>query len=330
MSVYTAGGPNSGFEKAAGKAISGMQDKLDAISGNISSILKKAIYNPKRANSYWVAVEAELQAEYKKLSAVFEANIEKTIPAMYKGSLADVKKRIDSVKKITATASRTVTQIYNSQATSQLMGALITDATTAMDAAVTGGYKNAKRLTRATQQTLISEYTIDAAVAEAYASGDLINNFVDTLLRRSPEFADLYNSMVDEKRVIQAGRYKYKPEYYAELVARTKYHESQSYAAMAQAKNYGTDLVVVSNHNTRTAICQPYEAKTYSMTGKDKRFPVLDQAPPFHPNCLHLLYPVFSDAMEIDGTLEKQAEFSMGKTDRPPVPSGYIPLSERS
>jgi hypothetical protein len=96
-----------------------------------------------------------------------------------------------------------------------------------------------------------------------------------------------------------------------------------------QANNYGTDLVQVSSHNTTTKICMPYEGKVYSISGKDKRFPPLMNTPPYHPNCLHLIFPTFESGMIAQGTLDSFSAFSMGKISKPPLPASFKPISKR-
>ena len=76
-------------------------------------------------------------------------------------------------------------------------------------------------------------------------------------------------------------------------------------------------------------ICIPYEGRIYSVNGKDKRFPPLDNTTPYHPNCLHLMFPAFVSAMEAQGSLDAFSAFSKGKISRPPVPAGFIPISKR-
>lgn len=305
-----------------------MKAKMVKLQGEIVEILKEAISTPSRAGSYWTAVERELALKYNEINAAYFNFASADIPRSYNASLASVNKQIADTKKIQATASRTVRQLANSAASSQITNALIVDAVSGMEAATASGYRNARRITRATQQAIIEEWTIDAAVSESFARGNLVGEFPKTLAARSPEYANLLEAFSNE-RVIQAGSKTFTPEYYAELVSRTKFHEAQSHAALQTAKNYNTDLVVISNHNTKTAICQPYEAKTFSISGKNQLFPVLDQTPPFHPNCLHLTFPVFEETMEADGTLGGQSAFSKGNADKPPVPAGYIPIADR-
>ncbi|GAG70788.1 unnamed protein product, partial [marine sediment metagenome] len=109
--------------------------------------------------------------------------------------------------------------------------------------------------------------------------------------------------MVDERHFIQAGKFKYRPHYYAEMVARTKFHQAHSQATLVQAQNYGTDLVEVSSHNTTTKICIPFEGNIYSIKGTHPVFPPLTDTAPFHPNCLHLIYPTFESGLIAQGIL---------------------------
>ncbi len=120
------------------------------------------------------------------------------------------------------------------------------------------------------------------------------------------------------------------PEYYAEMVTRVKFHEAQAQAAVVTAGNYGTSLVHVSSHNTTTAICQKFEGKVFSINGKDKRFPLLTDIPPFHVNCLHLLFPMFVESMEVEGTLKEWEAFSNGRSSMPPSPSNFKPIDTRA
>ena len=86
----------------------------------------------------------------------------------------------------------------------------------------------------------------------------------------------------------------------------------------------------VSSHNTIYKACIPYEGKIFSVSGKDKRFPKLVHTPPYHVNCIHTMLPIFVAALEVDGTLKEWEKFSKGKTNKPPYPSGFVPISERS
>ena len=212
MSIYTAGGPNSGFEKATAKALADVKAKMLALQKEIVEIIEEAIAKPVRSGSYLNGVERQLAIKYNEMNAVYFNHAAADSPKSYNASLTAINKTIRDTKKIQATASRTVRQLANSPAASQITRALTVDAVAGMEAATASGYRNARRITRATQQALIEEWTIDAAVGEAFSRGDLVGEFPKTLAARSPEYAHLLESLSDE-RVIQAGSKNFTPEY---------------------------------------------------------------------------------------------------------------------
>lgn len=83
---------------------------------------------------------------------------------------------------------------------------------------------------------------------------------------------------------------------YANMVARSTTREVTNTATILQVSELGYDLVKISEHPGACPICQKYEGRVYSISGKDKRFPRLDVAfssgyANIHPNCRHVLEP---------------------------------------
>lgn len=327
MSVYTMGGPNSGSEKAFRKSFSSLRDSLNFHTKKINNILNRALAKPSRSNVYWNGVRSDLDREYAALFKLYDEWSKKNIPIMYRGALIAVEKQISQMANVTAKASKTVSQLMTGQAAQQITQALYRDSMASWLTGLTNGKSNMYRLTRMTQQAVVQEWLIDKTAAQAIESGD-IRNFSNILARNSSQYANLLNAHNNE-RYIQAGSKKYRPEYYAEMVSRVKFHEAQSSASLAQAVNYKTDLMVVSSHNTTTEICLKFEGKIFSISGNDKRFPPLTEMSPYHPNCLHLMFPQFESALEASGTLAGFSDFSKGKAAKPPHPTGFIPVSER-
>lgn len=327
MSVYTMGGPFSESEKAFRAEFKAIRAALDKHTKNIFNIIENSLKAPKRSNVYWKAVRRDLDHEYAQLFKVYDEWNKKAIPLMYRGSLAAVNKQITKMANVAATATKTITQIMAGQAAKQITNALYQDAMSSWLSGLTAGKSNMYRLTRMTQQAVIEEWVIDKSVAQAIEAGN-VRFFSGTLARNNPVYAKLLEAH-EAERYIQAGARKFTPEYYAEMVARVKFHEAQSSAALAQAVNYKTDLMVVSSHNTQTEICQEFEGKIFSISGKDSRFPVLTTFSPFHVNCLHLMFPQFESALEASGTLDGFSDFSKNKTDKPPAPAGFIPTKDR-
>lgn len=78
---------------------------------------------------------------------------------------------------------------------------------------------------------------------------------------------------------------------YVEMVTRTTTREAMTEGTRRRMLETDQDLVTISTHGTEDDLCQQYEGNTYSLTGKTPGYDVLDQAPPFHPRCLHVMTP---------------------------------------
>lgn len=83
---------------------------------------------------------------------------------------------------------------------------------------------------------------------------------------------------------------------YAEMVVRSTTREVTNTATILQVQELGYDLVKMSSHPGSCPICQQFEGRVYSISGKDIRFPKLDVAfssgyANIHPNCRHTLEP---------------------------------------
>lgn len=78
---------------------------------------------------------------------------------------------------------------------------------------------------------------------------------------------------------------------YTEMVARTTTREAVTVATSNRLQEAGADLVDISSHAHTADECTPYDGQTFSLTGATPGYDVLDDAPPFHPNCLHVMTP---------------------------------------
>jgi len=119
------------------------------------------------------------------------------------------------------------------------------------------------------------------AVKQELSSGALKKQIMDRL-----------RELVGDENFIQIGERMYNLGAYARMVARTTLREAQTQATLDQCATYENDLVEVSDHNTDCDICLEYEGNVYSLSGNDPEYPVLDEQPPFHPNCKHSILPV--------------------------------------
>lgn len=78
---------------------------------------------------------------------------------------------------------------------------------------------------------------------------------------------------------------------YTEMVARTTTREAVSWGTATRLREAGDDLVTITEHADACTLCLDYEGQTYSLSGDTEGYDVLDQLPPFHPNCRHVLTP---------------------------------------
>lgn len=77
---------------------------------------------------------------------------------------------------------------------------------------------------------------------------------------------------------------------YTEMVARTTTMEAHLQGTANRLVEQGHDLVKVSTHRGACELCQPWQGKILSITGKTKGYPTLEEAKAaklFHPRCRH-------------------------------------------
>lgn len=106
---------------------------------------------------------------------------------------------------------------------------------------------------------------------------------VDRLIREG--VADALTGYVD-----RAGR-RWGLDRYAAVVARTTTREAVSRGTVNRMQEGGLDLVTISSHPHQADECTPYDGETFSLSGDTPGYDVLDQLPPFHPNCVHVVTP---------------------------------------
>ncbi|MEE9244877.1 MAG: phage minor capsid protein [Gemmatimonadota bacterium] len=165
---------------------------------------------------------------------------------------------------------------------------LLEDILIDVDQAVDSANRTMRRHFRLTQQRLITEAEINLSLA---ISESRLENLDQRSKRLQRQFA---KATAGGAFVEVAGR-RFRLETYAELVGRTRLAEAASGAAFATTQDMGIDLVRVSDHGPTDPICNAFAGKVFSASGRDSRFPVLRQKPPFHPNCLHVLLPYVAE-----------------------------------
>lgn len=323
-------GANSNFERDLEKRLKALEKSIGKHTDNIYIIMTEALDKPSRATAYWVEVRKKLDIEYRALANIYTTWTKINIPIAYRRSLQELMTRLNRSKEIASRASRNFTSMATGTTANKISKALYMSANQDYLTALAQGKSELYKITRRTQQRIIAESLIDETVARAIENGNLVTE-IRTLINDSSLASQFAKNaeLINNKRYIMVNGRHYTPQYYASMVARVKFHEAQALSSVQTAQNYGTSLLRVSNHNTPTEVCQNYENKVYSIGGKDSRFPTLDATPPYHVNCLHLLFPVFESSMEATNTLNQWSEFSRGQTGTPPAPKDFVPINKR-
>lgn len=90
---------------------------------------------------------------------------------------------------------------------------------------------------------------------------------------------------------------------YARMVARTTTREAVTAGTVNRLNERGHDLVTITSHANPCDICKRYDGRTYSLSGRSRNYPPLSEAPPFHPNCRHVLTPAAANFEEFERAL---------------------------
>lgn len=324
--------PNTKYDSLFRQRFQGLQKSIDRHEKKIAAIVNDFLTTPERSSAYWNGIRSSLDREYKEIAALYSSWSSARIPQIYNDVVREQMSRAASLKNLTHSAARSTREIIDSDFAAQTTRLLYESATADMMAALALGSRELGRLTRVTQQKLIGEWLVDKTIAAAYEAGDLK---INRILSREGTLA---NSLL---QAAEGGRFvaiqckdgilrHFGIGDYAELVSRTKWHEAQAEATKAVAANYSTDLVRVSAHNTTTEICQRYEGKVMSISGKNEEFEFLDQEPPFHPNCLHYLTVTFEETLRSSGQYDAASAFSRGRAETPPNLPSFIPVKDRA
>lgn len=159
---------------------------------------------------------------------------------------------------------------------------------------------------RRTQQMVLEEGVLNRELAAAILKGETRKAASDRIL------VQLMKRM-EGQQFIEAGRYSFTPEYYSELVARTRIIEASSDATLALNQEFGNDLVQVSRHegvDPGDFPCRAYQGRVFATNDDDPDFPRLPAVPPFHPHCRHIILPVVRRFLERRGTIEPHKKLS--------------------
>jgi hypothetical protein len=151
--------------------------------------------------------------------------------------------------------------------------------------------KQMEQAIRKTAQLLLDERTIQKQIASGILQGKTAKQVARDLER---QLSSVMRDGVKVPVLCKDGKIrKYDPSYYSDLVARTMTRAAASQGTLDNTRAWGVDLVQFSDHANECEVCQPLEAKIFSISGKHPKYPKLtpSETPPIHPNCKHVIVP---------------------------------------
>lgn len=79
--------------------------------------------------------------------------------------------------------------------------------------------------------------------------------------------------------------------HYASMSVKTVTSQAQNTATKLTLVERGFDVVEINSVNDPCKLCLPFNGKEVSLTGETEGLLVLEDIPPFHPECRHFIFP---------------------------------------
>lgn len=314
--------------------IKNMISKIDNYSEKINKIILKMQTTDEVSNLYWTKLNVEARKYFTEIKNIYNSKMAKILPKSYYASLINEFEKIKKLKTITNNKAKyeklkkqNINDFVFTNRNKNTLKILFNNSKSYYNNAVDSGMRSFALLTRTTQQRLIQENEVKKQIATGLEEGANLN------IPKSRLELSLLDKLSDGKILTIINKngkeIHYNASAYAELVTRTQIREAQSMGVINTALEMESDLVKVSSHNTTTPLCQEFEGKIFSISGKNKDFPQADLFPPYHPNCLHSISVVFEEVMKAIGDYDSYSDFSNNLTETPPHSPSFIPVKER-
>lgn len=192
-------------------------------------------------------------------------------------------------------------------ANTQAINILIDEIETDLDFAADSVLRTVRRNFRLTQQQALPEVAINESLAISEARLENSN-------KRAKRLRKEFERRIGAGKFLLINGKRFRLETYSELVAQTRLAEAATEGSFQASLAMGFDLVRVSDHGKTDPTCDQFAGKVFSISGNDRRFPRLQQRPPFHPRCRHVLLP-FAANLKTERELEFATARSQGRVD---------------
>jgi len=264
-------------------------DLLYAVESEILADIARLLRSGAIASADW---KIEKMRKLGVLNEKAAAVLRKYRDAIQAGAMSEVEKAaMDALLTSEATFKRA------KDAGATLLDALPLEADSGIKATIAAWQKNAVKQTNLAMATMLENsgplyvQTINRVTAQVL-SGAMSGH--EALVRAVREWSDSgIPSIVDN-----AGR-QWTTEAYANMVIRTNTRKVTTEVQMERAQEFGADLIEVSAHAGARPLCEPYQGKIFSLSGKSEKYPAFsstsygEPAGLFGINCGHVQYPFF-------------------------------------
>lgn len=231
-----------------------------------------------------------ISRQYNEMGQIFKRWASYGITKSYMTSLQLIRSDLSMDKSLAKDPAKTIQEIMSSRATGATTNLAERIVGRDFTAGLRAGEKDLKKWSRQAQYALAKNPDLEFDIFKGLATRGNLDASITAIEAR---FFKEGAAHVDAEGFIKVGKRRMKPDAYARLLARTKFHELQSQAALVECKNYDTDLIKVSSHNGPSDVCKPFEGQRYSISGQSKKYPKMTELPPYHPNCRHTSHPDF-------------------------------------
>jgi hypothetical protein len=253
------------------------QKDIDVLTRTFKQAYKDIVGTINGSTSFSVSnrksILAQIEAILESLGVDVQDFVEREMTNQYKSGAGDAVKQLNNVD------AELPIKTGFSQVHKDAIDFLVNETTQSMFEAISGVKRSANVLLGRTARELITQ-----KMATGITAGSELNN-VKRILKGILAEQGL-DSVTDK-----SGR-GWSLDRYSEMLFRTKAVQARNYGFANRLVENGYDLVQVSSHFSSCPLCEPWQGKILSVTGKTKGYPTLAQAESdglFHPNCRHAI-----------------------------------------
>jgi len=92
-------------------------------------------------------------------------------------------------------------------------------------------------------------------------------------------------------------------ENYSSMATITVTREASTVGTVREMGANDRDLIAMTKHSGSCDVCRPWEGRTYSLSGRDPRYPKATVLAPLHPRCAHSMYPATATLEDLEREL---------------------------